>query len=351
MDGAVSDLQPVQVSEVCNITDNESSVSSIHDHDLMIQSPTVECHTPIFIDSSSNEASFPATFSPCDEPGQSDNSQHSTTAIPCYPSSTGTGTTCTVSTLTVTGTTVTSSSSISEGQSCDIAQTPAFPPTHPVNMKFPTTTFGNTSRSFNPVWYDRFDWLEHSVKHDAYFCYPCRMFGSASGSSSGCSRPEPVFTSTGFSDWKHATGKSGTITRHSNCYSHKQAEIAWGQYKLNSKEGTTIAERMGSARSVTISQNRHYIRTIAEVLLLCSRQEIALHGHRESNDSTNRGNFLELLNLIAQHDSVVKYRLKNGPKNATYTSPEIQNSILHIMASIIQEKSAQLLNKLVYIPY
>jgi len=32
--------------------------------------------------------------------------------------------------------------------------------------------------------------------------------------------------------------KSGTLTQHSNCYSHKQAEITWGQYKLNSKEGT-----------------------------------------------------------------------------------------------------------------
>ena len=121
------------------------------------------------------------------------------------------------------------------------------------------------------------------------------MFGSTSGSSSGRSRPEPVSTSAGFRDWKHATGKSGTITRHSNCYSHKQAEIAWGQYKLNSKEGTTIAERMGSARSVKISQNRHYIRIIVEILLLCSRQEIALRDHRESNDSMNRGNFFILL--------------------------------------------------------
>ena len=147
-DGTISELQPVQVSEVCNISDNESSVSSIYD-DLMIQSPTVGCHTPIFIDSSSDEASFPAIFSPYDEPSQLGNSQHSTPAITSYPSSTATGTT--VSTLTVTGTTVTSSGSIQESQPSDIAQTPAFSPTRPVNMKFPTTRFGNTTRSFNPI--------------------------------------------------------------------------------------------------------------------------------------------------------------------------------------------------------
>ena len=67
-------------------------------------------------------------------------------------------------------------------------------------------------------------------------------------------------------------------------FSHKQAELAWGQYKMNSKRGITIAEQMGSARSLTISQNCHYIKTIAEILLFCSRQEVALRGHRESNE-------------------------------------------------------------------
>ena len=95
---------------------------------------------------------------------------------------------------------------------------------------------------------------------------------------------------------------------------------------------------MGSARSLTISQNCHYIKIIAEILLFCSRQEVALRGHRESNDSLNRDNLLELLHLVAHHDPVIKHRLENGPKNAMYMSPEMQNSIMHIMASILQQQ-------------
>ena len=95
---------------------------------------------------------------------------------------------------------------------------------------------------------------------------------------------------------------------------------------------------MGSARSVIISQNRHYIETIADTILLCSRQQIALRGHRESSNSMNRGNFLEILHFIAKRDPAVKHRLENGPKNAKYTSPEIQNLILHIMAGTLQQK-------------
>ena len=42
----------------------------------------------------------------------------------------------------------------------------------------------------------------------------------------------------------------------------------------------------------------------------------------------NWGNFLEIQNLVAKHDPVLKDQLKNGPKNANYTSPDIQNSLI-----------------------
>lgn len=50
---------------------------------------------------------------------------------------------------------------------------------------------------------------------------------------------------------------------------------------LNVQQGTT-SERMGSARAQQIESNCHYLKTIAEILLLCSQHEIVLHGHRVS---------------------------------------------------------------------
>ena len=44
---------------------------------------------------------------------------------------------------------------------------------------------------------------------------------------------------------------------------------------------------------------------------------------------------MKILHFIAKRDPGVK---ENGPKNAKYTPPEIQNSILHIMAGILQQK-------------
>ena len=138
---------------------------------------------------------------------------------------------------------------------------------------------------------------------DACFCYPCRMFG-AQGSQFG-SRPESTFTLTGFRDWKHATGKNGVLNGHAKCFSHKQAQAAWGQYKLNHTLGTTLPDCLGSSCAEAIQHNKHYLRTIAEVVLLCAKQDLALRGHREDPTSNNKGNFLEILNVVAKNDPIV----------------------------------------------
>ena len=70
--------------------------------------------------------------------------------------------------------------------------------------------------------------------------------------------------------------------------------------------------------------------------ILCGQQEIALRGHDESAKSMNRGNFREILNLVSNHDDIVRERLCSGPRNATYTSPEIQNMLLHNMGGMVQ---------------
>ena len=68
-------------------------------------------------------------------------------------------------------------------------------------------------------------------------------------------------------------------------------EAAWSQYKLNHAQGKTLPERIGKCCSEAIQQNRHYLKTIVEVILLCAKQDLALQGHRESSNSDNRGIF------------------------------------------------------------
>lgn len=92
-----------------------------------------------------------------------------------------------------------------------------------------------------------------------------------------------------------------------------------------------MAHRLDRSRS---KQNKHYLRTVVEVLLPCSRQNIPLRGHNESESSSNRNNFLEILHTIASHDLVIQERLK-GNRSSIYTAPAIENLLLNILGSCV----------------
>ena len=160
------------------------------------------------------------------------------------------------------------------------------------------------------------------------FFYPCRMIAC------GQAKAEKAFSELGYRDWKHARE---ALKRHNNCCAHKTAMVSWNQYLLGRKTGTSVDSLLDTLREKRKQENRHYLRTIIELLLFCCLQEIAVRGHRESDESQRRGNFLELLSLIAQHDPVIKARIEDLPNNAKYTSRDIQNSLINIMASGVQE--------------
>ncbi|GMP55747.1 hypothetical protein CsSME_00020477 [Camellia sinensis var. sinensis] len=64
------------------------------------------------------------------------------------------------------------------------------------------------------------------------------------------------------------------------------------------------------------------------------RQGLAFRGHDESNDSSSKGNFLELLQFLVDHnESINEVVLKNTPKNNKLCHPNIQKDIANAAAS------------------
>ncbi|CAN6699015.1 unnamed protein product [Malus baccata var. baccata] len=61
---------------------------------------------------------------------------------------------------------------------------------------------------------------------------------------------------------------------------------------------------------------------------------LAFRGNNESEHSINHGNFLELLQFLADHNEDVKaVTLKNAPENHKLTSPDIQKDIVNVCAT------------------
>ncbi|XP_044370635.1 zinc finger MYM-type protein 1 isoform X2 [Triticum aestivum] len=62
-------------------------------------------------------------------------------------------------------------------------------------------------------------------------------------------------------------------------------------------------------------------------------QGLAFRGHDECEESSNRGNFLELLKWLSENDEVNKLVLNNAPRNCILTSRKIQNQIIECCAT------------------
>ena len=119
-------------------------------------------------------------------------------------------------------------------------------------------------------------------------------------------------------------------------HSHILAMQSWNQYRQNKRLGISIENHLDPTRCKQICNNKHYLKSVVETLLLTSCHEIAFHGHDESKSSINGVNFLDIFSVIAKHDPIVQDYIDKGPKTATYLSPDIQNSILQIMGKMIR---------------
>ena len=86
-------------------------------------------------------------------------------------------------------------------------------------------------------------------------------------------------------------------------------------------------------------------------MLTCSRQHIALQGHSQdqidfsSPPTSNEGNFIAILRLLAQNNAVLREHVVSGARNAKYTSKTIQNEIIEVAADYIRSIYSDCINK------
>ncbi|XP_027166505.1 uncharacterized protein LOC113766520 [Coffea eugenioides] len=80
--------------------------------------------------------------------------------------------------------------------------------------------------------------------------------------------------------------------------------------------------------------NRLRLQVSIDVVRWLAFQGCAFRGRDESEKSLKRGNFHQLIKLLASYnDKVANVVQENAPSNASYTSPEIQKEILYIFSN------------------
>ena len=100
-----------------------------------------------------------------------------------------------------------------------------------------------------------------------------------------------------------------------------------------------MAQMVREAYLKQVAENRQYLRSLGEILILTATQDIAQRGHREGPGNNNRGNFLEILHLVSRFNPPIAAKVNDLPGNARYCSPTIQNEMIEILADMVRQKN------------
>lgn len=216
----------------------------------------------------------------------------------------------------------------------DISQGPGDDLRRPVLGSFPPKKFGSQMRAFSPGWYQLYAWLEYSRIKDSVYCFACSHFGRRGVGV----HQEAAFTANGFNTWVKA---QKVLQTHSTSATHRFAMEAWAEFKIRRETpGSRICNALDAGHAKVVHDNRVYMTAVVEALRYTSCQGIALRGHREGEDSSNRGNFLEFLHAVSKFNTTVAEKLANLPQNAKYTHHSIQDEIVSLMAKMIRVETS-----------
>lgn len=120
------------------------------------------------------------------------------------------------------------------------------------------------------------------------------------------------------------------------CSPHNKAVIACEDLMNQSRH---IDKVMHAQTSLEILKNRLWLKTSIDAVRWFTFQSCAFRGHDERPNSKNRGNFIEMVKVLASYNGdAAETVLENAPKNAKYTSPLIQKELLHILSTKVRNK-------------
>ena len=180
-------------------------------------------------------------------------------------------------------------------------------------------------------------WMVYSADGGKLYCFCCRLFANTVNSNSSS------FV-TGFSSWWKLNPKVRDHEMSSNHLDHLEK---WKTLAVGLKLKRTIEDKNSEALETEKKKWRNILHRIVDIIIFLAKQNLAFRGHREDLNSLNRGNFLELVELLTKYDSVLREHLENIAKaksegsinskmHVTYLSPTTQNEFINVLGDHVR---------------
>lgn len=156
-------------------------------------------------------------------------------------------------------------------------------------------------RHFVTAWYKLFpEWLKYSPVKDCAYCLPCYLFCIPSGHSGST-----YFTIDGFKSWKKVNdGKNCAFLGHVGKNSpHGLATQRCHDLAIPTQHLVRVIEKQTLQQAMN---NRLRLSSSIDVIRWLTFQRCTFRDSNEGLNSKNRGNFLEMLKLLATYNEEVK---------------------------------------------
>ena len=139
-------------------------------------------------------------------------------------------------------------------------------------------------------WFTTYDWLEYSEKVDKCFCFYCYLFRDSNEGQGG----NDAFVIDGWKGYNNTNRLRDHVG--SKCDSFHNTAVKRCDNML--KPDQSIGAHFNKQSNVTKENYIIRLTTSIKAVRYLLHQGLAFRGHDESQESTNKGNFLELIQLL-----------------------------------------------------
>ncbi|XP_066308098.1 uncharacterized protein [Miscanthus floridulus] len=195
------------------------------------------------------------------------------------------------------------------------------------------------SRRFSSLFYDRIlsngescdrDWLVYSKELDRVFCFSCKLF--TKGHRKG------QLANEGYNDWIHLGQR---LKEHETSADHVLSMTAW--YELRNRLQTDQTIDKAAQRQLEKEKDhwRKVLFRIVGIVKFLAKHNLAFRGSNSKLYDDSNGNFLGLVEMLAEFDPVIQEhvrRITNDETHVHYLGPRIQNELIHLLASAIKSE-------------